>query len=247
MLAPSTRSGRMPRGFTLIELLIVIAIILILIAIALPNFLEAQARAKVTRERSDIRSIATAIESLRTDRNVLLVDFWDDDSTQIRSARFGDRQDCTSPGSFITKQPATFFACCCWHRQDRRGGTSGIFMPLTTPVAYLSSVPIDPFKFEGDFDLVPGDQDEPISYQYIDNESEDTRLDNNDPLTPIGVFGCYRPPGCPNVKPLGKDHYVLIGFGPDLDRQPAYDIPYAPTNGTKSRGDVLYRSDLGPI
>lgn len=36
-------------GFTLIELLIVIAIILILIAIALPNFLDAQARAKVTK------------------------------------------------------------------------------------------------------------------------------------------------------------------------------------------------------
>ncbi len=35
-------------GFTLIELLIVIAIILILIAIALPNFMEAQMRAKVT-------------------------------------------------------------------------------------------------------------------------------------------------------------------------------------------------------
>ncbi|MBE7490114.1 prepilin-type N-terminal cleavage/methylation domain-containing protein [bacterium] len=35
-------------GFTLIELLIVIAIILILISIALPNFLEAQLRAKVT-------------------------------------------------------------------------------------------------------------------------------------------------------------------------------------------------------
>ncbi|MBW7937580.1 MAG: prepilin-type N-terminal cleavage/methylation domain-containing protein, partial [Candidatus Omnitrophica bacterium] len=34
-------------GFTLIELLIVIAIILILISIALPNFLEAQMRAKV--------------------------------------------------------------------------------------------------------------------------------------------------------------------------------------------------------
>ncbi|MBK7496274.1 MAG: prepilin-type N-terminal cleavage/methylation domain-containing protein [Candidatus Omnitrophica bacterium] len=34
------------RGFTLIELLIVIAIILILIGIALPNFLEAQVRAR---------------------------------------------------------------------------------------------------------------------------------------------------------------------------------------------------------
>ena len=233
-------------GFTLIELLIVIAIILILIAIALPNFISAQARAKVTRERADIRTIATAIESLRTDRNVLLVDFWDDDNRQIRSARFGDRQDCANSGSFFTQQPATFFACCCWHRQDSRGGTTGLFMPLTTPVAYLSSVPIDPFKFEGDFDLVEGDQEGASSFQYIDNESEDTRLTNGNPLEPIGVFGCYRA-GCPNVKILGPDQYVLIGFGPDLDRKPGYDIPYAPTNGTKSVGDVLYRSDLGHL
>ena len=37
-------------GFTLIELLVVVAIILILIAIALPNFLEAQTRSKISRE-----------------------------------------------------------------------------------------------------------------------------------------------------------------------------------------------------
>jgi prepilin-type N-terminal cleavage/methylation domain-containing protein len=50
-------------GFTLIELLIVIAIILILIAIALPNFLEAQIRAKVVRSSADLRTVATAMES----------------------------------------------------------------------------------------------------------------------------------------------------------------------------------------
>jgi len=51
------------RGFTLIELLIVIAIILILIAIALPNFLEAQIRAKVARVEADLRTIVTALET----------------------------------------------------------------------------------------------------------------------------------------------------------------------------------------
>ena len=38
------------RGFTLIELLIVIAIIAILALIAIPNFLEAQTRSKVSRD-----------------------------------------------------------------------------------------------------------------------------------------------------------------------------------------------------
>ena len=55
------------RGFTLIELLIVIAIILILIGIALPNFLEAQIRAKVTKARGEMRSLATALESYQVE------------------------------------------------------------------------------------------------------------------------------------------------------------------------------------
>ncbi len=57
------------RGFTLIELLVVVAIISILSAIALPNFLEAQVRAKVARAKSDLCTIATALESYRVDNN----------------------------------------------------------------------------------------------------------------------------------------------------------------------------------
>lgn len=56
-------------AFTLIELLIVVAIIAILAAIAVPNFLEAQTRAKVSRVKSDIRSMATAIEAYAVDNN----------------------------------------------------------------------------------------------------------------------------------------------------------------------------------
>ncbi len=56
-------------GFTLIELLIVVAIIAILAAIAVPNFLEAQTRAKVSRTATDLRSIATALETYRVDYN----------------------------------------------------------------------------------------------------------------------------------------------------------------------------------
>ncbi|MEO8377687.1 MAG: prepilin-type N-terminal cleavage/methylation domain-containing protein [Candidatus Sumerlaeota bacterium] len=55
------------KAFTLIELLIVVAIIAILAAIAVPNFLEAQTRAKVARVKSDLRTTATAIESYWVD------------------------------------------------------------------------------------------------------------------------------------------------------------------------------------
>jgi prepilin-type N-terminal cleavage/methylation domain-containing protein len=56
-------------AFTLIELLVVVAIIAILAAIAAPNFLEAQTRAKVGRVKSDMRSIAVALESYTVDWN----------------------------------------------------------------------------------------------------------------------------------------------------------------------------------
>lgn len=59
-------------GFTLIELLIVVAIIAILAAIAVPNFLEAQTRAKVSRAKADMRSLATAIEPYQMDFNCYL-------------------------------------------------------------------------------------------------------------------------------------------------------------------------------
>jgi prepilin-type N-terminal cleavage/methylation domain-containing protein len=57
------------RGFTLIELLIVVAIIAILAAIAVPNFLEAQTRSKVSRAKADMRSVATAMEAYYVDNN----------------------------------------------------------------------------------------------------------------------------------------------------------------------------------
>ncbi len=56
-------------AFTLIELLIVVAIIAILAAIAVPNFLEAQTRAKVSRVKSDMRTTATGVEIYRIDNN----------------------------------------------------------------------------------------------------------------------------------------------------------------------------------
>ena len=102
---------RTHRGFTLIELLIVVAIIGILAAIAVPNFLNAQIRAKVSRVVSDMKTLETALESYRLDQNVYPT------CNKARVAGSGDY----------------------FHPNDIR------FYRMTTPIAYISSVPDDPF------------------------------------------------------------------------------------------------------
>jgi len=99
-----TRRSKPQKGFTLIELLIVVAIIAILAAIAVPNFLEAQVRAKVSRTHNDLRALAVAMEAYFVDWNSY---------------------------TYSANQPTL---------KDPRA-----WRQLTTPVAYIGSVPVDPF------------------------------------------------------------------------------------------------------
>ena len=95
----SVGCGRIVRAFTLIELLIVVAIIAILAAIAVPNFLEAQTRAKVARVNSDQRAIAMALEAY----------FIDNDYYPLRNAKM-------SPPKFWQRQltsPIAYISGCC--------------------------------------------------------------------------------------------------------------------------------------
>jgi prepilin-type N-terminal cleavage/methylation domain-containing protein len=86
------------KAFTLIELLIVVAIIAILAAIAVPNFLEAQTRSKVSRVQADFRTLATAIESYYVDKNSYP---WDQDDDITSTGEDGFRL-LTTPISYFS-------------------------------------------------------------------------------------------------------------------------------------------------
>ena len=114
------------KGFTLIELLIVVAIIAILALIAVPNFLEAQVRSKVSRCKADMRTTATALESYGVDHNGYPPE-WD------YGHPLGTWGTVNEP-PFHTRIPSH----------------------LTSPVPYITSIPKDPFiSFEMFLDWAP--------------------------------------------------------------------------------------------
>ena len=191
------------KAFTLIELLIVVAIIAILAAIAVPNFLEAQTRSKISRVQSDLRTYATALESYTVD------------NTRV-------------PPGFTESNLGV-------------GNRQVIYRRLTTPVAYLTSLPRDPFG-----ERIP-DRNEAQFYFY------NTFYDG----------GSYRPNDLHRIRAKGYN-WVLYSLGPTgVEGQPwiedmliggnnatafptgrMIDNIYDPTNGTVSRGKI-YRTNKG--
>ncbi len=101
------------KAFTLIELLIVVAIIAILAAIAVPNFLEAQTRSKVSRCKADMRSLATALEAYTTDWNNYPLDAswyaWNESTTPQELWNVRALSALTTPVSFMTSIPRNPF------------------------------------------------------------------------------------------------------------------------------------------
>ncbi len=196
----------MRRGFTLIELLIVVAIIAILAAIAIPNFLQAQTRAKVSRCQADMRSIATALESYYVDNN---------------------------------KYPP-----CGYEGVPEDSGWHYLNFMLTTPVAYLTDIGLDDPFYSGHG--VTSEMLEAYPWypflRYVNYDLIYNDLHSDAPLTDwatrysqvYGMWGLFSR-GPEGITTFGGDTLTHVdGSGLWLSA-----VPYDPTNGTVSRGDIV--------
>jgi prepilin-type N-terminal cleavage/methylation domain-containing protein len=207
------------KGFTLIELLIVVAIIAILAAIAIPNFLQAQVRARVSSVKSGMHTTATGLESYYVDNN----DY--------------------PPTYYLSGYPAGMYN---YH----------IPYELTTPIAYLSTLPKDPFEtYAG-----TGAGYLPLKYQrpgagysngsptswyvqvpatYPIDDGSATLYKYYGPGNPANDSGC--PGSADNIR------WAVFSVGPDKEFETAQPIPmrtwYDPTNGVVSNGNLVRISD----
>ncbi len=210
----------MKKGFTLIELLIVVAIIAILAAIAIPNFLQAQVRAKVSRTNADMRTIATALETYYVDHNA--------------------------------------YPPCGYQEIPENSGWHYLNYLLTTPIAYLTNVGLEdpfytgmgvtsemldaypwyPFLRYVNYDFIYND--------YLDNSTAFSRYAN--------VYGMWmlNSRGPDAFSTFGVDALVYVDGQGNETGLWLSAVPYDPTNGTVSRGDIVrcqagFTPNYGPI
>ena len=188
------------KAFTLIELLIVVAIIAILAAIAVPNFMEAQVRAKVSRCTSDMRTLVTAVETYAIDHNTY------------------------PPYGRITQSKQVEMIC---------AGVGGMVAPdlnefpatiLTTPIAYTTTIPTDPFatNIEGPKPFI-----EQINYINM-------RMHLTLPGAPAQATA--------EILLRTTGDWRMTACGPDGDRGADIkfkNLVYDATNGTVSDGDIV--------
>ena len=212
-MRPSSGKQCWPRlkGFTLIELLIVSGVILVLIAIALPYFLNALLRAKITQAKNDLKTIAVALESyeleyMRYPPNV----FYEPHPRFYPASARASILFLTSPIPYLEEVPLDIFA-----PQD------------TGPPSKHPE--LLPFGAE--------DQKHGYSYYFFSRHS----CDLNDSCKPIargyeqnGLEYTIRSAGPdgdldPNPNPQNKDFRNRVG--------PMF---YDPRNGPDSDGDIIF-------
>ncbi|HUT24185.1 MAG TPA: prepilin-type N-terminal cleavage/methylation domain-containing protein [Sumerlaeia bacterium] len=213
-------------AFTLIELLIVVAIIAILAAIAVPNFLEAQIRSKVSRAHTDFRSMATALESFRVDHN---------NYPPFISWGANYIMDIEDPLWSLGSIPAGYPKA-----------------TLTTPVAYIATPISDPFLPHGKYIDSAGNWNVPLQYG-TDREAKvawvlESVGPDGDPNPNAQGLSLDRPYAggddaasfmilLETVGMMETKRLFEVGQG-----TAGYPGAYDASNGTKSNGDIVRMS-----
>jgi prepilin-type N-terminal cleavage/methylation domain-containing protein len=217
-------------GFTLIELLIVVAIIAILAAIAVPNFLEAQTRSKVSRTKADIRTQGVAMEAYYVDWN----SYTRDSDSSLDLVDVG-------PAAADPSNPI-YWRCANGARQ------------LTTPIAYMTSLLTDPFvtnvSVEGagaqGYRIGSGSWSYPdASINPADNQGSTQVFDIVGKKASYVIIG-VGPDG--QRARMGYKNFPYMSMyegGASTNLRPGKNQPlcyttYDPTNGTVSLGDIYH-------
>ena len=201
------------KAFTLIELLIVVLIIAILAAIAIPNFMEFQTRAKVSRVKSDIRTMATGVEAYCVDEG-------------------------TYPASMADNGTGIYY---------------GLFL-LTTPIAYLSTIPRDPFgdkevfgeKYKDYYEFGCGKVGVHASL-WINYPNDTFMLESAGPDNLDSTFSSLLHGGWryPSTRYPWAEYPTRLTMTEENIRKILHII-YDPTNGTASDGNIYRTGGLCP-
>jgi len=216
------------KGFTLIELLIVVAITGILAAIAVPNFLNAQIRAKISRCWSDMKSMNTAVQMLQLDTNHLPIDGWDDDQASGRKIL---KEIFNGVGDF----------------PEASRTTRDYLAVLTSPISYMASVPDDPFFGKNMDTATRGFGSAYNTYIYADC---DPKITENPGCGNQGIQALNSPIAEQfNITPMKSGNWAFIGLGPDgvagfggTGAASSRGFPYSSSNGLVSLGDIVLTS-----